>query len=785
MNFKNGGTWIDTLTRRIYRARQDGTKVQQHEQFASLRRRTLMVAKARWIILILTSVYGICAGFSYYFSSYGFFLTTPQLLVIFASVTAVIAYNSLYHFFYHKIYHVKFINHLQIMLDLLFVTVLIHFSGGGASWFWPVYLIVTIEAAFLLEKKRDVWALGAFGGFIFGVLLVAEYSGMLQYVKMPFVSPEYQTGHLFLILIWLWSAILNTIAAVILTYLMSKIRLETCLLRQSEERLHSFIDSANDLIYSITPDGRLLYVNQSWQKAIGYAGDEQPEVLLWDVISQEALTQFKQDLEQLMEGGNTQILETVFATRDGEEVIAEGSLTCSSKDGKVVAIWGIFRDISERKLIQKQLYHLAHYDSLTGLPNRALFMDRLQQGRAQAKRGKKQMAVLFLDLDRFKIINDTLGHPVGDKLLQCAASRLQLCVREVDTVARIGGDEFIIVLQGLNGTADAEKIASKILKTLSEPCLVNDHELFITTSLGISIYPDDDVDTDNLIQKADIAMYSAKSEQCNTFKFYDVKMDENSHKRFILENSMRKGLENDDFRLHYQPKVNLLTGKVTAMEALLRWEHPELGLLSPVEFIPLAEETGLIVPMGEWVLRQACCQNMEWQRQDLFHLRVAVNLSGYQLQQKNLISVIKQTLEHSGMDSKYLELEITETVIMQNPEFTTSVLAELREMGIHISIDDFGTGYSSLSHLKRFSVNTLKIDKSFMHDVVSNKTDAAIAKAIIAMGNSLDIGVIAEGVETEGQLSFLKETMCDEVQGYLFSRPLPAEDVVAFMRDRK
>lgn len=778
-------TWFDVLTRQFFSSRRNGRKFAEKEKFADPYGRTVLVAKARWILLVLISIYGACAGCFFYFSRYGFFLTSSQQFFLFASVAAVISYNSVYHFFYEKISRIKFIDHVQILLDILFVTMLIHFSGGADSWFWPVYLIVTIEAAFLLERKNDVWLLGAIGGIVYGALLAAEYFRVIPSHNMPFASAELHFDYLYLVLIWFWVAILNTTTAVVLTFLMSVIRLEAHLLRQSEERLLNFIDTTNDLIHSSTPDGKFIYVNRAWQQALGYTLEELAGIQLWELIPYANRLQFMKELKLMMEGGNDYLLETMFTTRDGRQVAVEGNVTCSYENGRPVAVWGIFRDITDRKQVEEQLYHLAHYDILTNLPNRVLFIDRLKQAKAHAHRAKTHMAVLFLDLDRFKIINDTLGHPVGDRLLQSAAKRLSLCVREIDTVARIGGDEFIIILENLKDISVAEKIAHKVLSTLSSPHMIDEHELFITASIGISMYPDDDEDLDNLVKKADVAMYSAKGQGNNTFKFYDPRMDENAHKRFVLENGLRKALEKKEFCLYYQPKVDIITGGITALEALLRWEHPDLGLLSPAEFIPLAEETGLIIPLGEWVLNQACAQNKEWQTRGLFHMRVAVNLSGYQLQQNDFLEVVKNALEQTGLDSQYLELEITETVIMQNPDFTVSVLDELRNMGIHISIDDFGMGYSSLSHLKRFSVNTLKIDKSFVRDVEENVTDAAIATAIIAMGNSLNLRVTAEGVETEGQFSFLKETMCDEVQGYLFSKPIPPEEVVEFMHSRK
>ena len=470
-------------------------------------------------------------------------------------------------------------------------------------------------------------------------------------------------------------------------------------------------------------------------------------------------------------------------TEAGGAVDVEGTITCSFQNDEAGAVWVICRDITARKTAQEQLHFLAHHDQLTDLPNRLLFADRLRQARARAKREKHQCGILYLDLDRFKIINDTLGHAVGDLLLQEVGKRLRRCTREVDTVARIGGDEFSIVLVHLNDALDAEHVATKILKALAKPVQADEHEIFITTSIGISIYPNHDDEPEGLLKKADAAMYQAKAQGRNNYQIYDPSMDQDAEKRMTLENGMRRAIEREEFRIFYQPKIDSLSGEITALEALIRWEHPELGLLSPAEFIALAEETGLIVPIGEWVMRRACQDNRRWQEEGLPKVRVAVNLSGYQLQAKNFVAAVATVLEETGLAGKCLEFEVTETVIMQNPDFVVGILTQVRDMGIHISIDDFGTGYSSLAHLKRFSVNTLKIDRAFVRDIEKNSTDAAITSAIISMGSSLDLKVIAEGVETEGQFDMLKEKHCDEMQGYLFSKPVPVEDVAALLRD--
>ncbi len=746
--------------------------------------RTLLVAKVRWMLLALLMLYGVVAGCLFSGSRFGFFLTPVQIGVLVASVIGVITYNATYHFAYDRIRHLPGIDPLQVLLDFLFITLLIHFSGGGASWFWPVFLLATLEAAVLLPRREEVLLVGALGGLLYGLLLVGEYFGLFVQAKMPFVDHALRHDGLFLVLIWLWVALLNGAVALIGAYLMEVIRGENRALRESEERLFQFLDTASDLIFCLTPRGRFLYANQSWHRALGYGREELPGLNMLDTLEPESRPKCLSTMGKLLAGEPVHPIEGRFIDHQGRLLEVEGNISANAREGGETVIWVICRDITDRKKAERQLYHLAHHDMLTGLPNRMHFIDHLKQARALAKRLDHPMGVLFLDLDRFKLINDTLGHAVGDKLLQEVADRLSRTVREIDTVARLGGDEFIVALTNLTGPEDAERIARKILEALAEPVVIDGHELFITTSIGISVFPTHGDDPVGLVKKADIAMYHAKSMGRNNCQFFDPEMSRDAERRVVLERGLRLALPRNELRLLYQPKVDIATEHVTALEALLRWEHPDMGLLKPAEFLSLAEESGLILPIGEWVLRQVCAQIAAWQREGIPTVRVAVNLSGYQLQQSNLVEIVSQALEESGLGPGCLELEVTETVIMQNPDFADRVLKELRALGVRLAIDDFGTGYSSLSHLKRFGVDTLKIDKSFVRDVASNPTDAAIASAIIAMGKSLNLQVIAEGVEREDQMAFLRTQDCQEVQGYLFSVPLPPEEAAEFMRGR-
>ncbi|TYO98552.1 PAS domain S-box-containing protein/diguanylate cyclase (GGDEF)-like protein [Geothermobacter ehrlichii] len=461
-----------------------------------------------------------------------------------------------------------------------------------------------------------------------------------------------------------------------------------------------------------------------------------------------------------------------------------------SDDGSLQGVIEASRDVTERlkaehhlKENQQTLEHLALYDPLTSLPNRNLFADRLRQAMAKVRRNKRSLALMFIDLDRFKNVNDTLGHSSGDCYLQEIAARLGSCVRSSDTVARLGGDEFVLLLENIQGREAAARMAQNFLQVISRSFPLDGHELFPTASIGISLFPEDAQNAEELMKCADAAMYQAKEKGRNTFHFYTPELHLRAHDTLTLEASLRKAIERDQLCLHFQPQFSLTRRRPVGLEALVRWEHPELGLISPDRFIPLAEETGLIVPIGEWVLRTACRHHREWLKMGMRPMRVAVNLSRRQFRQANLIEMIGAILDETGLPPEYLELEITESSIMNDVGSAIATMRALREMGVHLAIDDFGSGYSSLSCLKQFPISKLKIDRSFVRDLTLGGENAAITQAIIALARSLGLEVVAEGIESKDQLRYLKKRGCHHGQGFLFSRPLPAAGLAEMAQD--
>ena len=459
--------------------------------------------------------------------------------------------------------------------------------------------------------------------------------------------------------------------------------------------------------------------------------------------------------------------------------------THKNSKGEITNYIAVFNDITKRKKAEKLIQHMAYYDPLTNLPNRSLFADRLKQALTQSHRTKSLLAVLFLDLDRVKIINDTLGHAMGDKLLKSVAKRLKSALRQGDTVARLGGDEFMVILPGMEHAEDIAKIAEKVLTSLRPPHYFEGHELYATASMGISIFPFDGEDPDALTKNADTAMYRAKKAGRNNYQIFTPSMKHELFEQLAMGNNLRRALDRGEFVVHYQPQITITDGKIVGMEALVRWHHPKFGLISPKKFIHWAEDSGLIIPIGEWVLKEACRQNKTWQEAGFPGLRVSVNLSARQFKQENLDKSIYKSLKETNLEPDLLSLELTESTIMEDPQTAIEVSHRIRANGIRFSIDDFGTGYSSLNYLKHFPLSNIKMDQTFVQDLASDPSDKAIAKAVIALGHGLNLSVIAEGVETESQRDLLKSYECDMMQGFFFSKPLPSNSFEQLLRKEK
>ncbi len=551
-------------------------------------------------------------------------------------------------------------------------------------------------------------------------------------------------------------------------------------LRAAAERYRTLFERNLAGVFRTSATGEILECNDAFARILGLPAGR-------DCIGRNVSDSYAQPrqrralLERLLTGGALTSTELELRRADGTPVWVLASATLLEGDPEPV-IEGTLVDITKRKEAESQLVHQAYHDALTGLPNRMLFQDRLTQALGLARRNGRGLAVLFLDLDQFKLVNDTLGHAAGDRLLQTVAERLRQSVRRSDTVARVGGDEFNLLLPDVARGNQAARMAEKILATVARPVEVDGHRLYITTSIGISLFPADGDDAEALLTSADIAMYRAKELGRNGFQLCTPAMNARSLERLTLENDLRQGIERQEFRLYYQPQVDLATGRTVGIEALLRWEHPARGLVSPDAFIAVAEEARLIVPIGEWALRRACEQAVSWHVVGQPSLRLAVNLSALQFQQRGLPAGIRRILDQTGLDARLLEIEITESAAMQNAALTVEVLAALRGMGVRIAIDDFGTGHAALAYLKQFPVDALKIDRGFVADIETSQEGRAIITAIISLAHGLGIRVIAEGVETEGQLRFLAASGCDEVQGFLLSPPLPPEQLARLDR---
>ena len=547
-------------------------------------------------------------------------------------------------------------------------------------------------------------------------------------------------------------------------------------LLESEQRFKTLFEFHPDGIVVRDLTGRLVSCNKAMESITGRSFNELQAETIQTLVAPDDRELIASCFKEATRN-NPQKFYAKMIRKDGNIIDVEGAYLPLITDGRIQGVHGIARDITQSKNYERRIEHLATHDVLTELPNRHLLIDRLHHTIEHGRRTNHQAGILFMDLNRFKQVNDSLGHDIGDLLLKEVANRLKKVVRETDTVARLGGDEFVIVLDDIQTIESMATVAEAILGCIAAPIKLAGHELCISTSIGGSVFPKDGQDVATLLKHADLAMYEAKELGSGSFRFYDSDMNIKILERLLTESALQQALEKNEFVIHYQPRICLVRREIVGVEALVRWQHHEKGLIAPADFIPLAEEIGMISAIGEWVLRTACAQNRAWQEAGFPFIKMAVNLSAQQLRSSSIEKIVRSILKDTGLEARYLELEVTETELMQNIELSSETLLGLRNSGVSISIDDFGTGYSSLSHIKRLPVNTLKIDKSFIRDVASDHNDAAIVSATIAMARHMDLKVVAEGVTTQEQAHFLSEHHCNEMQGYLFGHPVPAEEL--------
>ena len=556
-------------------------------------------------------------------------------------------------------------------------------------------------------------------------------------------------------------------------------------LREAERRYYNLFENAIEGIFRTTLDGQYLDANPALARIYGFESPSALVASLKDIGKQLYVEPSRrEEFTALVRArGSVSGFESQIHRRDGDVIwISENARAVHDDDGKIVCYEGTVEDITERKLYQARIEQQANYDTLTGLANRSLLNDRLQTAIRAASAYGTRLAVVFVDLDRFKFINDSLGHHVGDELLRAMAERLKASVRESDTVARLGGDEFVLLING-HGEPDAVAVVlERMLSDISQPWTIPQGDFNVTCSIGVALYPDDGDSAQTLLKHADSAMYRAKERGRNNFQFFTAELNALIRERFELENKLRRALERDQFALEYQPRIAMDSGRIVGVEALLRWQVDGEIVAPPSKFVPVAEEIGLIVPIGKWVLQTACAQNKAWQDAGLPPVVVSVNVSARQFRQDNFIQTIADILRSTGLDARYLEIELTESAVMHDAAQFIAMLAELKRLGVSIALDDFGTGYSSLSYLKRFPVDRLKVDRSFVLDIAADADDATIVRTIIALGHNLGLKVVAEGVETQEQLEFLRANHCDELQGYYFSAPLQPEELARCIR---
>jgi diguanylate cyclase (GGDEF)-like protein len=618
--------------------------------------------------------------------------------------------------------------------------------------------------------------------YIFQVIMfavIAYLSG--TFIKMQLGMPGYTTERIIDVTIIVMLIIPLTYIS--LKHLSNHRMIETELKKALEDDFRQTVKNLQNIVINIERNEKDEYCFTLVEGKIAYSLGIQTDVVLnkplHEVLSHRLVNVLSHHVEKAFKG------ETISFDLKIKGLNLYLTLSPIFNGDKINKIVGSAIDVTEQRRAEEKAQYLAYYDSVTELPNRTLCMERLKHAISHAHRSNKLLSVLFLDLDRFNVVNDTLGHAAGDILLKQVAEKLQECIYEDELVARVGGDEFLLILPEISSEKEVTKIAGNVLNIFNEPFIIEDKEIFISTSMGISCYPYDGNDVEVLFKNADTALYRAKERGRNNYQFYASKMNDKALERLSLEQDLRKAIERNELFLLYQPRVSIKSGKIVGVEALIRWKHSVLGTVSPAEFIPLAEESGLIVPIGEWVIRTACLQNKLWHEKGYNNLRLAVNISPKQFKHGNLIENVRTIIDELDISPNFLELEITEGCMVENTEVNLNVIQSLKSIGLDISVDDFGTGFSSLNYLKQFKVDFLKIDQSFVSGIPDDLNDSAITSAIINMGHSLNLSVVAEGVETREQAEFLRDNDCDEIQGYYFSRPVSAEEIEKLIDEGK
>jgi len=715
-------------------------------------------------------------------------LTTVPLAILIAGVLASFILNIFLYLIFRSGLNKSFkdpsLTLVQMIIATFWIMVVVYYAYEARSGVLLAYMVVLVFGFFRLRIRQ----------FLFlSVFAFVNYSAVIFLLYKT--HPEYINTNVEIFNIVVLAFILP-LFAVIGGYI-TNLRTSISNALATIERLTNNI---KDVIFVLDMNLDYTYVSPSVKILRGYEPEEVMNHMLYDSFapsSRDTAIKTLAEMTVLDKSGNKNSIERTLQLeierKDGTTVWTETKFSfVKDKNKRTVGILGVSRDITERKHAEERIQYLATHDVLTGLPNRMMFSQLLNQAIESARRHERQFAILFIDLDRFKIINDTMGHDAGDQLLKEMAKRFRQSLRAVDVVGRpeenndvvgrLGGDEFIILIEEISELSQFAIVAQRVLNTAMKPMVILGEECRVTASIGISVYPMDGEDEQTLLKNADMAMYFAKEEGKNNFQFYSQNTQSPAFERLTIETNLRKALERNELYLEYQAKMDLKTGAITGVEALLRWKNPILGAVTPTQFIPVAEETGMILPIGRWVMKTACAQNVAWQRQGLPPVSVAVNLSLRQFMDDKLLEDIKAVLDDSCMAPNLLEIEITESMVMYKPERLIEVLTRIKNMGVRLALDDFGTGYSSLAHIKQFPIDTLKVDRSFIRNLSQNSKDKAIIEAIIAMGKTLSLNVVAEGVETMAQNEFLREHICDEIQGYYFSKPVAPDQFAELLR---